>query len=223
LPVATRRAFDRVAEDFRRVLGAKFVALVASGPTSSVAFIEPLLTADLTAFGALVETWHGDGLDTPLLLTPDEFRRSLDAFPLEYQAILDRHVVIAGQPPFAGVHVEAAHLRRACEIQAKSHLIHLRQGWLEAAGHKDRLELLVVRSAPPLRALLSNVARLTGATSGDEDPAVHGAQIAGLPDALIRDVLTLEHKPDRADSVAAAFGDYVAAADQLWKFVDAWQ
>ena len=36
-------------------------------------------------------------------MTPDEFRRSLDAFPLEYQAILDRHTVIAGTPPFAGV------------------------------------------------------------------------------------------------------------------------
>src|SRR4051812_30091630 len=105
LSASTRRAFDRMAQDFTRVLGSKFVGLAASGQTSSVAFVNPLLAADLTAFGALVETWHADGLDTPLLLTPDEFRRSLDAFPLEYQAIVDRHVVIAGRPPLAGVQV----------------------------------------------------------------------------------------------------------------------
>lgn len=222
LSASTRRAFDRMAQDFTRVLGSKFVGLAASGHTSSVAFVDPLLAADLTAFGALVETWHADGLDTPLLLTPDEFSRSLDAFPLEYQAIVDRHVVIAGRPPLAGVHVAPAELRRACEVQAKSHLIHLRQGWLEAAGHPDRLAALVAHSAAPLRALLANVAGLTGTQPGP-DAALAGAKIAGLPEGLIRDVLALDEAPERAAQLAARLGEYVTASERLWAFVDEWQ
>ena len=38
-----------------------------------------------------------------------------------------------------------ASLRAACEVQAKSHLIHLRQGWIENVGHDDRLAALIVR------------------------------------------------------------------------------
>jgi hypothetical protein len=216
-----RRSFDRLARDLVRVLGARFVALVASGPQSSVAFATSVQPGDLDALSALTGTWKHDGLETPLFITPDEFRRSLDAFPLEYQAIVDRHVVIAGQPPFEDLVVEPRHLRRACEVQAKSHLIHLRQGWIDAAGHDDDLAGVIVRSAAPLRALLSNVARLGGA-GGHEDLALAGAHLAGLDDALIRDVLAVEAAPDRAHHLVRRLPDYLAATERLWSFVDAW-
>ncbi len=110
--------------------------MVATGRTTSVAFVTELAAGDLDAAGALVETWRHDDLSVPLVVTPDEFRRSLDVFPLEYQAILDHHVVIAGTPPFDGVRIDRAALRRACEVQARGHLVHLRQGWIQAAGHR---------------------------------------------------------------------------------------
>jgi hypothetical protein len=216
-----RRSFDRLAQDLVRVLGARFVALVASGPQSSVAFAASIQPSDLEALSALTGTWTHDGLDTPLLITPDEFRRSLDAFPLEYQAIIDRHVVIAGQPPFDDLVVEPSHLRRACEVQAKSHLIHLRQGWIDAAGHDEDLAGVIVRSAGPLHALLSNVARLGGAR-GHDDLALAGAKLAGLDESLVRDVLAVEAAPDRAHHLVRRLPDYLAATERLWSFVDAW-
>ena len=94
LSASERRAFDRLAADLVRVLGPRFQALVATGPTSSAAFASAISAADLEALAALAGTWRHDGLDIPLLLTPDEFTRSLDVFPLEYQTIIDRHVVI---------------------------------------------------------------------------------------------------------------------------------
>src|SRR5205814_1580625 len=113
--------------------------------------------ADLEALGPLVGQWRREGLDTPLVMTPEEFRRSLDAFPLEFQAILDRHVVIAGHAPFDGVAIDPSDLRRAVEIQARSFLIHVRQGWLQGASDHDELDELLRRSAQPLRALLSSL------------------------------------------------------------------
>jgi hypothetical protein len=222
LAPGARHAFDRLAQDLVRVFGPHFVALVASGPRSSVAFTTEIRSGDLEALAALRDTWRHDTLDTPLLLTPHEFRRSLDTFPLEYQAIVDRHVVIAGEPPFADLVFDPQHLRRACEVQAKSHLIHLRQGWVEAAGHDVELIALVRRSAGPLRALLTNVARLGPAAPHGEDLAAAGAHVAGIDAALVHDILAIEAEPDSARHLVRRLPDYVALTERLWAFVDGW-
>jgi len=206
------------------VFGARFIALVAYSPHESVAFASAIAAEDLDSLGALNERWHHEGLATPLVVTPDEFQRSLDAFPLEYQAILDQHVVIAGQNPIARAAVSPADLRRACEASAKGHLIHLRQGWLQAAGHRDRQAALIVRSAAPLRALLVSLARLldTPAASTADLPAF-AARTIGIPDTIVREVLALEDAPEGAETLIAHMREYLAASEQLWAFVDRWR
>ena len=224
IPAPARRSFERLAGDVARIFKSRLVAVIATSTSASVVFATSVTSGDLDAIGALVETWHREGLDTPLLLTVAEFRRSLDTFPVEYQTIVDRHVVIAGQPPFASVVVPLDQLRRACEVQAKGHLIHLRQGWLEAAGHDEALAALLVRSATPLRALLANVARLHGiAETGDVNRAVAGAKLAGLPESLIRDVLALDEAPNRGHRLLEHLPVYLSASEALWAFVDGWQ
>lgn len=223
LSASRRAAFERMAADCRRVLGDRLAAVVATSPSTSVVFGQPFDTRDLDALGAMVETWHRDELDTPLLLTPEEFRRSLDTFPLEYQAMIDRHAVITGTPPFEGIIVAPSQLRRACEVQAKGHLIHLRQGWLEAAGRDDALAALLTRSSGPLRTLLANVSRLHGApTAHGGDAPLDGARLAGLPDALIRSILALDEAPHHAGALVRQLPEYLAASERLWAFVDRW-
>jgi hypothetical protein len=223
LSAAARRAFDRMADDLARVLDGRLVAVVATGPATSVVFAGPIGPGDLLALGAIVEAWHRDGLETPLLLTPEEFRRSLDTFAAEYQAIIDRHLVIRGVAPFGDATISTAALRHACEVQAKGHLIHLRQGWLESAGDAARLADLLVRSAGPLRTLLANVARLAGAPDRGEDAALIGARLAGLSEPLIRDVLALDEAPEKGPRCLPMLPDYLAASEQLWAFVDTWR
>lgn len=221
LPVRIRRAFERLAADLVRTFDDRFVALVASDRRSSVAFVATVTAGDLQALAQVADAWHRDGLASPLLMTPDEFRRSLDAFPVEYQALLDRHEVIAGHPPFEGVAIDVDHLRRACEVQAKSHLIHLRQGWITAAGHDDALAELLVQSAEPLRALLADVARL----GGERDPAVAaaaGARAAGLDEALVQALTGLHSAPQEARKLVARLPEYLDASERLWTFVDTW-
>jgi hypothetical protein len=221
---STRKAFDRLSADIHRIFGSRFVALVAYGANASVVFTSGIGAEDLDAMAPLVETWRHDGLATPLLMTPDEFRRSLDAFPLEYQDILDHHTVIAGTPPFAGVQIQPDDLRRACEIQARAHLIHLRQGWLQSASHDDALIELLVRSAGPFRALLSNVARLHGQPHQSSDELVSFAEATiRLPAPLVRAVLDLELHPESGPALLDRVPEYLAATEQLWNFVDSWR
>ena len=227
LTSSARRAMDRLAADLTRVLGPRLVSVVAYSPTRAAAFADRLTADDLQGLAPLVDRWHQEGVDTPLLLTPDEFRRSLDAFPLEYEAMLDRHVVIVGTPPFGDVHPTDADLRRACEVQAQSFLIHLRQGWLQAADHHDEQEAMLIQSAAPLRALLTNVARLHDVHPTDDDTLVtFGEQRVGLPAETLRAILSLELHPEQSEVLLKApefMNAYLLAAETLWAFVDKWR
>jgi hypothetical protein len=224
LAAPIERAFGRLAADLQRVFGPRFVALVAYEQNASVVFASSIHADDLDALGPLVGSWHHDGLATPLAMTPEEFRRSLDAFPLEYQGILDRHAVIAGTPPFSSVSVDREDLRRACEIQARGHLIHLRQGWIQSGGHQSHLVDVLVRSAAPFRALLSNVARLQGAPHETVADLAAFAQTAiGMPSGVVAHVLDLDDHPERGRKVLSHLSEYLAAAERLWGFVDRWR
>ena len=227
LTSAARHAMDRLAADLTRVLGPRLVSVVAYSPTRAAAFADRVTADDLQGLAPLVDRWHQEGLETPLLLTPEEFKRSLDAFPLEYEAMLDRHVVIAGTPPFADVHPSDVDLRRACEVQAQSFLIHLRQGWLQAADHHEEQEAMLIQSAAPLRALLVNVAHLRNVRPEDDAALVtFGEQQVGLPAETLRAILALERHPEQSVVLISApefMNAYLLAAETLWAFVDKWR
>lgn len=213
--------FRRVALDLRRVFTDRFVAFVAYGPHRSVVFAQRIDPADLEAMASLVETWHRDHVATPLVMTPDELRRSLDAFPLELQAMADRHVVIDGDDPLVGIRIPAAELRRACALQARSHLVHLRQGWLDSHGHATELAELAGRSAGPFHTLLSQVAQLSGEPADTADALVRFAErTIQLPADIGRDLLSVEEHPDASARVAKRLGEYLAATERLWTVVD---
>ena len=213
-----------MAADLRRVFGARFVALVASSHHTVAAFVWSIGPDDLDALGSLVESWTRERLPPPLLMTPDEFRRSLDTFPAEYQALLDHHVVIDGVPPFDGVRINPDDLRRACEAQARGHLIHLRQGWIDAHGDTRRLEALIIRSAAPLRIVLANLAQLQGEDHRDDASLASFAErAAGMSAALVRAVLALDTNSAAAHTLVPRLREYLSDTERLWAFVDGWR
>ena len=128
-----------------------------------------------------VAPWHDLGLATPLVLGAHEFSGSLEAFPFEFGAILADHAVVSGENPFDGLRIGPADLRHACEIQARSHLLHLREGYLETRGRGDALANLIARSAPPFAALVKSIARLQGLPSLDETPRPRSRRTRGGP------------------------------------------
>jgi hypothetical protein len=133
--------------------------------------VDSLSADDLRACTGRVGAWHDAGLATPLLVAVHEFDRSLDVFPFEFGAILADHIVISGRNPFDGLKVETADLRRACEVQARGHLLHLREGYLETRGRGDALAVLIVQSAPAFAALVSSIAKLDALPGDGSRPA----------------------------------------------------
>jgi hypothetical protein len=191
----------------------------------TLAIVETLTEADLRACAGRVRTWHEAGLATPLVLAAHEFERSLDAFPLEFGAILADHTVIAGANPFERLTVDAADVRRAVEVQARSHLLHLREGYLETRGRADALAALLVRSAPAFAALVTSVARLEGRgdTHDPVEAARHAESLLGIERGIIAEIvglIGLQKLPAaKADHL---FPAYLDAVHRLVQFVDNW-
>jgi hypothetical protein len=238
---------DRVSmleHELRDIFGSRLRSLVAYGlrsstspapdphhgghakarPTQTLAIIDTLTAADLTACAGKVASWHDAGLATPLLLAAKELERFLDAFPLEFGAILADHEVVAGGDPFDGLGVDPGGVRRSCEVQARSHLLHLREGFLETRGRADALAVLIVRSAAPFAALLASLARLQGLAPPDPAAAGrHAERTLELPPGVVTDVVKLAHVTEISSAEASRiFPAYLDAAQRLATYVDGW-
>jgi hypothetical protein len=226
-----RTALDGLAADLRRVFGERLLSLVAYGlnrpapaprVVHSLALLERLAFADLAACAPLAAAWRRRALAVPLLLERDEFFRTLDVFPLEYGDIIASHVVVAGADPFGGTRVSPADVRRACELAAKSHLIHLREGFLETGGSSPAVGELIAASAPAFRALLANIARL--ADDDAEDVAATAERQIGVSAAVVREVLSAGAGTRSAIAEPTALlAQYIAAAERVWEYVDTWR
>jgi hypothetical protein len=230
-----RSAADTLVADLRNIFADRLLSVVVYGPhvdgsggdipVTCLALVRSLGAADLDACARMSHHWDRHGVATPLVLPLEEFRRSLDAFPLEYGEIIRAHERVFGPEPFDGMTIAPGDVRRACETQIKSHLLHLREGYIEAGGHPQRIASLVSASAPGFAALLRNVARLHGVTTSDRAAAAReGALLAGLPESVVADIVSLEQPQamPMADP-ARLFPQYLAAVEQLTRFVDAWR
>jgi hypothetical protein len=210
-------AFETLTADLRRIFGARLQSLVAYGSPDdpdgvhTLALVDRVDFHDLTACAPRTRDWRRAGAAVPLLLSRDEFLRTLDVFPVEYGGIIANHRLIAGEDVLAGLQVSDADLRRGCELQTKSHLIHLREGYVETGGSPPLVARLIAASAPALSSLLANLQRL------DDGAAAR----AGLTPELVREVASAD--ANQIAEPSALLARYLAAVDRLWQEVDRWR
>jgi len=223
-----------LVSDLQGIFGGRLTSVVAYGgpvdgnaraPLTSLVLVANLTLPDLEACARRAPHWERGGGAAPRRLPEDEFRRSLDAFPLEFGEIIRAHRRLFGTDPFDGLTIPRDHLRTACETQIKSHLLHLREGYIESHGDPAAVARLVSASAPAFTALLRNVARLNDvSTSEHMDATRAGARAAGVPDGLVSDLLTLEQPSAMpAADPARLLPAYLDAVEQLARTIDTWR
>jgi hypothetical protein len=190
---------DTLAAQLTEIFGPRLKMVAAFGTEPhTCAIVDSLTVEDLSRCAALNSRWKRAGLDAPLFIVRQELARALDAFPLEFSEIISTRRVIAGTDLFERLTVAPEDLRRACEVQARGHLVHLREGYLEAGGDEAAVARLMSASTVPFRALLANVARLDGSTI----------------DELMRK-LELNYQ-------TKGFPEVLRAAERLVEYVDRW-
>lgn len=230
-----QQAIASLAGDLDKVFGARLRSLVVyhghhgHEVVHSCAVVEDLSFRDLAACLPLTDLWQRHGVAVPLMLAGDEIDRTLDIFPLEYASIMADHRLVRGRDPFDGKTIPIADLRRACEAQAKSHLIHLREAFLESHGEARAIGRLIAHSAAPLRAILTNIARLPDhepLAGVPSDPAL--ADIAerrmGVSASVVREVFaTADAGASTIADPSALLSRYIDAAQRIWEYVDSWR
>ena len=216
-------------QDLQHIFGERLHAVVAYGaaatsPVPCLAIVQSISAADLDDCAARVASWHRAGCATPLLLTKEEFAGSLDAFPIEYGEILETHRLVYGVNPFTGLTISTEDLRRECETLVKSHLVHLRENYVECRGRQSEVGALVAALAPAFVLILRQLARLDGSPADTHaDLGAYAAHRAGLDARVVGDVLALAGPDPSSVDAIRIYPAYLAAVEQLWQFIDGWR
>lgn len=192
-------SIDSLAAQLKDIFGDRLKMVAAFGDKASTcAVVQSLTLGDLDRCAVHGAAWNNAGLDAPLLIVEGDLRRSLDAFPLELTEIIATRRIVQGADLFAEVVVPKQDLRRACEVQARGHALHLRESYIEAAADTKKIAALVAAAVPPFRALVKNVARLDGIA----------------PKALVTQL--------KLDNFEKGFPESLRAAEQIVEYVDRW-
>lgn len=231
------QAARTLADDLVGIFGGRLRAVLVFGTharphpravkaaVQTLALVERLDYADLAAGADRARAWQGQGLDMPLLLPAGEFRRSLDAFPLEYGDIIAHHILVHGEDPFVGLTVADEDMRRACEVSIRSHAIHLREGFLLAGQRPTEVAGLIMASAAPFASLIQTFALVTHAPrqSAPDAVAAHVSQVADLDRELLGRLLRLEEDQalDASEAVQL-YPAYLDAVEGLLRLIDTW-
>jgi len=108
----------------------------------------------------------------PLFVTLRQMEKSLDAFPIEWLEIQERHLLLEGEDVVATLKVPRTYLRLQCEQQLRGKLLHLRQGLLAHWDDDKALGDLLAGSASSFAALFRTLLRLRGETTPADTPKV---------------------------------------------------
>jgi hypothetical protein len=86
----------------------------------------------------------------------------LDAFPIEFLDMQERHRMLLGPDPFAGLHIERHNLRLQCEQELRGKLMKLRQSYVESASSPADLEGILSVAVSSIAVLVRALLRLGG-------------------------------------------------------------
>jgi predicted nucleotidyltransferase len=185
LAPAAQAPLEELKRGLEQALGADLTALVVYGsavrggydPKSSdidvIVVLRDTSLHNLTACSdPLLLARHRSRVEA-MVLKADEIARSADVFPLFYDDVRSRHVVLSGNDPFAGVQIADEHRRLRIEQELREAKIRLRRAVVDTQGAEAALGGVVARKVKQLRGPLHALARLQGRGGDDAIEAVY--------------------------------------------------
>lgn len=174
---------------------------------------------------SLGKKYRKKGIASPLIMTPEYVRDSLDVFPLEFHDFKLIHKTVAGEDLFGGIEIRKDFLKLQCEREVKVRLIGLRQSYVASLGDKGRLaEILshsVVGCMPLIRGVLYLLDRELPVGRHEVIKAFQA--LTGVDADIFERLLQLRSgriRPSK-DELHRMFGLYHAVLEKVEAFVDA--
>jgi hypothetical protein len=160
----------------------------------------------------------------PLFVTRDQLRSSLDVFPIEWLDVLERHLHLAGTDVLGGLEVPRGNLRLQLEQELRGKHLRLRQEYLAAHEHPDRLRKTLAHMSSGFHALFRTLLRLEGETVPVEPERVieRVAALHGLePKPLLGvHLLRAGAGPRGADDVRELYRRFLGEIERLVAAID---
>lgn len=165
---------------------------------------------------------------SPLVMTEDYIRRSLDVFPIEFLDIKLFHKTVYGPDHFGKIAINEAPLRLQCERDLKGKLINLQRGYVSCGGKTREIRALLLEALPGFFALLRSMLFLVQAPK--EPPArkadvlIEAEAIYHIPLSRLREILAL--KADKSfflnrDQIVSLFKEVCRITHELCVATDA--
>ena len=174
LPNETQKLLRTYVKEVNRVFGEQLEGMVLYGSAVRGEFllgrsnlnilllVSSYDSAVLKRYSALHRRWGKEQIVVPLFLTEEELHLSAAVFPLEFLEIQEQHRVLDGRDPFIGFHVKTDRLRDAVVQGLTSHVLRLRQRYVEGGGSDEATMILLPLSITSIVPLLRGVQRLLG-------------------------------------------------------------
>ena len=231
MPATTKMGLDDLVTRLKEAFGAELHGVVLYGSAAAgeriatrsnynvLVLVDTLSIDRLRAAAPATQAWIKAGNPAPLTLTMTEWRASADIFPMEYADILERHRVLHGEAPMAGIAVAPGDLRLQVEQQAMGKLLQLRQGAMAAGNDPAAQANLLAASLSPVMVVFRGALRMHGRVP----PATYDAlarEVGGLagfdPEPFLRVVGHVRgEQPLQGSGVGVVVGGYLHAMEQL--------
>jgi predicted nucleotidyltransferase len=184
LPADTHGPLRALTESLEVAAGANLAALVVYGSAvrggyepgrSDIDVIVVLNDTGLPQLRALSEPLmlaRFQGRVEAMILKLDNIASAADVFPLLYDDVRQRHVVLSGTDPFASLKTSDAHRRLRIEQELREARIRMRRAVIDAFGSEASLAGAVARKVKQIRGPLHALLLLKGIAVDDRLEAV---------------------------------------------------
>jgi len=187
LPPSVGAPLGRLTEALERACGANLAALVVYGSAARGGFVPGESDVDLIVVLGDTSIAQLRAISEPLqlarysarveamILKLDNLAAAADVFPLLYDDIQQRRVLLSGTDPFGAIAVNDTHRRLRIEQELREARIRMRRAVVDALGSESSISGAVARKVKQLRSPLHALVRLRGIQSGDRLEAVLAA------------------------------------------------
>ena len=212
LPSGVRERLEDLSRELAAALGDHLVGILVHGSVvrgeyrpgeSDVDVIVILDQADfaqLDAIGNAMQLARYSARIEAMILTESEIAGASDAFPLLYDEIKQRHILLAGRDPFKDVEVHDTHRRLRIEQELREAQVRLRRAVTDAVGAREAIAGAVVRKVKQVRTPLHALLALKGIACPPDLPSV----LAKIGEAYGVDVAPLRVAREVPDAAHAA-------------------
>jgi len=236
IPEEPKEIFPAITDDYKELFGHDLVSIIVYGSAASgeyahgksdINFMIVLSEHGIDALEGtfqVIAKWKKRNVATPLFLTEDYVRTSLDVFPIEYLNFQKAYELVYGKDILKDLAFDPSALRLQCEREIKGKLLLLREAFLETQGRQRPLQQLVSKSVRAFIAIFCGLLYL----EGKELPRDSGEVVRQvcktfeLDSALFEKLLGIrgkKMKPGAAEMIGL-FQGYLKEIKRLWKRVD---